>query len=94
MSLTKRRIAQAIHEADPEISISRAVRLVDRVIDSIRRRLERGDKVMITNFGTFEVATRAPRRGINPASGERMLIPRHRVVVFRPAPALQRRVDG
>ena len=94
MSLTKRDIARAIHETDPEISISEAVTLVDAIFASIKERLARGEKVMITNFGTFQVVDRAPRKGINPATGGSLVIAGHRAISFRPAPTLQNSLNS
>jgi nucleoid DNA-binding protein len=94
MTLTKREIARAIHAAEPGISLTDAVRQVDRLFAILKRRLERGERVMITNFGAFEVAERAPRRGVNPATGESMVIPAHRAVSFHPAPALLEAMNG
>lgn len=94
MNLTKRDIAKAIHEAEPTISVAEAVNLVDTIFEAIKDRLAREEKVMITNFGTFHVKDRAPRHGINPATGQSLVIERHRAVAFRPAPALQRAVNG
>ena len=94
MNRTKRDIARAIHEAEPGISISEAVALVDVIFQSLKDRLARSEKVMITNFGTFQVVDRAPRKGINPATGQSLVIDQHRAVSFRPAPALQMAVNG
>ena len=94
MTLTKRDIARAIHAAHPELSIAEAVGVIDAIFGVLKGRLERDEKVMITNFGTFEVVRRAPRQGINPATGARMTIPSHQAVAFRPAPLLQRHVNG
>ena len=89
MSLTKRDIARAIHDADAQISIAEAVSLVDGIFAAIKDRLARGEKVMITNFGTFHVVYRAPRQGINPATGGGLVIDGHRAVSFRPSPSMQ-----
>ena len=89
MSLTKRDIACAIHDSDAQISISEAVSLVDGILTAIKDRLARGEKVMITNFGTFQVVNRAARQGINPATGGGLVIEGHRAVSFRPSPGLQ-----
>ncbi len=93
MTLTKREIARAIHEAEPGISIAEAVRLIDRMFDLVKRELELGGRVMVTNFGSFAAVDRAPRRGVNPATGATIRIPGRRAVVFHPAPALQDLVD-
>jgi integration host factor subunit alpha len=89
MSLTKRDIARAIHEVDPNISIAEAVGMVDAIFEIIKERLARGEKVMVTNFGTFQVVERAPRQGINPSTGGGLVIDAHRAISFRPSPTLQ-----
>jgi len=89
MSLTKRDIARAIHNAEPEISISEAVSVVDLIFSAVKDRLARGEKVMITNFGTFQVVERAPRQGINPATGRSLVIDAHCAISFRASPSLQ-----
>ena len=63
--------------------------MVDAIFAAIKDRLARGEKVMITNFGTFQVVSRAPRQGINPATGGGLVIDGHRAVSFRPSPAMQ-----
>jgi nucleoid DNA-binding protein len=93
MTLKKRDIARAIHEAEPRISLTEAISLVDLMMDELKHGFDKDGKAMVTNFGTFEVVDRAPRRGVNPASRERMLIPAHRAVTFHPAPALLRAVN-
>ena len=93
MTLKKRDIARAIHAADPRISLIEAISLVDLIMDELKHGFVVDGKAMVTNFGTFEVVERAARRGVNPASGERMLIPVHHAVTFHPAPALLRAVN-
>ena len=94
MTLTKREIGRAIHAAEPSISIREAARLVDVLFTILNRRLEQGEKVMITNFGAFEVVERAARRGVNPSTGQGMLIPSHRAVSFHPAPRFLEALNG
>ena len=47
---------------------------VNSVFDLIRDNLVRGEKTIITGFGTFLVRKRAPRRGRNPQTGETIQI--------------------
>ena len=94
MTLTKRDIARTVHEADPAISIVEGAQIVDSILRLIKQRLENGEKVMISNFGNFQVLKRAAREGVNPATGERMLISSYRAVCFKPASALNRDING
>ena len=47
---------------------------VDGVFDTITKELSKGEEVAIAGFGTFRVAKRAARMGINPRTGEKIQI--------------------
>ena len=47
---------------------------VTSFLNAIRDSLKRGEKVVITGFGTFSVRNRATRPGRNPKTGERITI--------------------
>lgn len=50
-------------------------RVLDSLIRIIERTLRRGDKVSITGFGTYWVSKRPARKGINPATKQRINLP-------------------
>ena len=56
------------------VSAAEAGRVLDATLQSIEAALGAGDEVSITGFGKFSVANRAPRQGVNPATGEPMAI--------------------
>lgn len=51
-----------------------ATAAVDAVFDTITKTLARGEEVAIAGFGSFRVAKRAARMGVNPKTGERIQI--------------------
>lgn len=51
-----------------------AEQVVEAVFDTIVKTMGRGEEVAITGFGTFRVAKRAARMGINPKTGEKIHI--------------------
>ncbi len=51
-----------------------AAAAVDAVFDIITKTMARGEEVAIAGFGTFRVAKRAARMGINPRTGEKIQI--------------------
>jgi len=69
-----------------------ANRLLDTVLDSIRRGLLQEGSVTITGFGTFEVKNRKPRVGRNPHTGEPIQITAGRRVGFRVGKGLKQLV--
>lgn len=56
------------------ISKKEARRIVDTMLQVISERLQSGEKVVLTGFGTFEVRERQARQGVNPKTREPMLI--------------------
>lgn len=56
---------------------------VETTFETIRASLNAGDKVVISNFGTFRVKARQPRTGRNPKTGEQVSVPSRRGVRFK-----------
>ncbi len=51
-----------------------AQQVVETVFDTIVKAMSHGEEVAISGFGTFKVAKRAARMGINPKTGEKIQI--------------------
>ena len=56
--------------------------IVDTLI-IIQQQLARGGKVQLVGFGTFDVKTRAPRKGINPRTGDVIDLPESKLPYFK-----------
>lgn len=65
---------------------------VQAMINSIRDSLKRGEKVVITGFGTFSVRNRVERVGRNPKTGERITISARKAPGFTPGKTLKKAV--
>lgn len=55
--------------------------------------LKNGDKIAISNLGTFSLKERAARKGKNPRTGEAIEIAAKKVPGFKPAKALKDAVE-
>lgn len=71
------------------ISKKAAGEAVDAVVGAISGALAKGDKVTLIGFGTFEVRSRAARKGVNPATGAPIKIPAAKVPAFKAGKALK-----
>ncbi len=60
-----------------------AAQAVEATFDTIRAALQRGEKVVISNFGTFRVKERRERQGRNPRTGKSVSVPPRRGVRFK-----------
>ena len=63
---------------------------LNAVIETIEEALEKGDKVQLIGFGTFEVRERAARKGRNPRNPEEVMdIPASKAPVFKAGKSLK-----
>ncbi|MBP3708391.1 MAG: HU family DNA-binding protein [Clostridia bacterium] len=67
---------------------------INAVIDVIAETLASGDKIQLVGFGSFEVRSRAARKGRNPQTGKEMKIAAKKAPVFKAGKALKDAVNG
>ncbi|PIP32453.1 DNA-binding protein [Candidatus Gottesmanbacteria bacterium CG_4_10_14_0_8_um_filter_37_24] len=63
---------------------------VNAVFGAISENLKKGDKVVVTGFGTFMVRSRAARKGRNPQTGAPINIPARKTPGFTAGKALKK----
>ena len=56
---------------------------LDATLDAISEALAQGDKIALVGFGTFSVAEKGARTGINPATKAKIEIPARKAVKFK-----------
>jgi DNA-binding protein HU-beta len=62
---------------------------VDCVFSTITKALKKKDTVTLVGFGTFKVAKRKARKGVNPQTGAEIKIKAKKVAKFVPGKALK-----
>jgi DNA-binding protein HU-beta len=72
-----------------ELSKALASKALDAYEEGVRNSLQKGDPVVLVNFGTYTVKQRAARQGRNPATGEKIDIKAAKVVGFKAGKALK-----
>ena len=70
-----------------------AERVLNAAIDHMSAALERGEKVQLSGFGTFETQQRKEKVGRDPRTGEPIPIPATEVAVFKPGKKLRQRIE-
>ena len=90
--MNKTELAAAV-AAKAELSKKDAEAAVSAVLDSIKDALAEGDKVSLVGFGTFSVAERGERTGVNPATKQTITIPAKKVVKFKAGSELENTVQ-
>ena len=82
MSFTKAHLADSIHD-QLGLPKNQSVKVLESIIEIIKKALENGEDVLITGFGKFYVKEKKKRRGRNPATGEDLMLGSRRVVGFK-----------
>lgn len=80
--MTKHELVDRL-SADTGMSRQQVERFLRILTDTIGEQIKAGDKVAITGFGTFDLGSRAARRGVNPQTGDEIQIPAMPMPRFR-----------
>jgi DNA-binding protein HU-beta len=81
--MNKAELIEAVQKAlGNSSSRAEAERSVTAVIDAIKTGIRKDKSVQLVGFGTFRVAERAARMGINPKTGQKIKIKKSRTVKF------------
>lgn len=86
-------VQQVRNQKFPELSLAKCSRLVDGVFSALKDFLKAGVSVTISNFGTFSIQARSPRKARNVRTGEPVLIGPTKKVVFIPTPEIKRKIN-
>lgn len=83
--MNKNDLSKAVYDAHGGMSYADAQKTIDLILDTIKARLTRGEKVLLSGFGCFRVVSRKDRKGINPKTGESIIIPGRKAIRFKPS---------
>ena len=65
---------------------------VQTTLNTIRDSLKRGEKVVLTGFGTFSIRSRQQRVGRNPKTGQKITLAARKAPGFTPGKTLKKAV--
>jgi len=89
--VTKKEIVRTISE---EIGLTQlqTKEIVQKTFDAIVETLVADGRIVMRNFGVFEVKRRAARKARNPRTGDKVFVPEKFVVTFKPGKEMEERV--
>lgn len=82
-------IAEVQKNLGDDVSKAAAERAVESVLEAIKKGVKKDKSVQLIGFGTFSVAKRAAREGINPRTKEKIKIKASKTVKFKPGAGLK-----
>lgn len=93
MTLTKADLIDSIYN-QVGISKTKSARLVESLLEIMKRTLENGEDVLISGFGKFSPKEKDKRKGRNPQTGEDLMLRSRTVVRFKCSGVLRDKING
>jgi len=93
MTITKNHIVdQIINRVG--FSQKKSSEVVEQLLDVLKRAMESGEDVLISNFGKFKISEKSERKGRNPATCDEMMLSARRVVTFKASTTLRDKINA
>ena len=90
--MTKEEIIKAIWNELPNFTLNELREIYETIINLIKDRLSKGEKVELRGFGIFKIREKNERMGRNPKSGQEAVIKPRKVITFQPSKMLKNKV--
>lgn len=91
-TLTRADLTEAVYR-NVGLSRNESAELVETILETMAVKLETGETVKLSSFGTFSVREKNQRIGRNPKTGEEVPIKPRRVLTFRPSHVLKDQIN-
>lgn len=92
MTLTKADLVQKVYQ-EHNLTKLQATDAVRGFLKVCKNCLERGEDLLISGFGKFNVKEKRARRGRNPQTGEELILSARKVITFKPSGILRNRIN-
>ena len=89
--MNKTELVKSISEK-AQLKVADTEDLVNSFIDTVTEELKNKGKVTLVGFGTFSIAHRKEKTGVNPKTGKKIRIKSKNVPVFKAGKALKERI--
>jgi len=91
MSVTKKELIELVAKR-ANLTNKASKDAVRVLLNGIRDSLKRGEKVVLSGFGTFSMRQRKAKKGRNPKTGETIMIAARKAPGFTPGKSLKKAV--
>lgn len=91
--MTKKEFVDLYFEKGGFETKTEAERKMKAFLETVEEALVKGEEVIFTGWGKWEVVEKAERVGRNPKTGEEITIPARKAIKFKAGKALEERVN-
>ena len=93
MAIVKSKLLKQLSQNYPNFRKKDLEKLVDIVLNEIRKALKRGERVEIRGFGVFSTNIQKARISRNPKTGEKVHSPEKKTIHFKMAKDLFKKIN-
>mgnify|MGYP001292179844 CR=1 FL=1 len=83
MAIVKSKLLKQLKKSYPNFSIKDLEKLVEIVLNEIKRALKRGDRVELRNWGTMSLKIQKASIRRNPKTAEKVAVPEKKVITWK-----------
>lgn len=96
MTLTKATIIEKLQDelGSAGFTKSKSSEVIEMLLSIMKDTMEKGEDILISGFGKFQVREKTQRKGRNPATGDAMMLSPRRVVTFKCSGRLREKING
>jgi integration host factor subunit alpha len=92
MTLTKADLVQKVYQ-NHSLTKAQAAEAVEAFLRISKECLEKGEDLLVSGFGKFNVKAKGARRGRNPQTGDELILDARQVVTFKPSGILRAKIN-
>ena len=92
--MIKSELVRALNEKLPELQVKDVELALNCILGQLASAIDKGERIEIRGFGSFDCRHRPPRIARNPKSGEGVNLPAKIAVHFKPGKEMRDRVNA
>ena len=93
MAIVKSKLLKQLKKSFPNFSLSDLSKLVDIILNEIKRALRRGDRVELRGHGVYFTRIQRARISRNPKTGEKVNTPKKRTIHFKMSKEMFKKIN-
>ena len=94
MAIVKSKLLKQLKKSYPNFSLNDLSKLVDIILNEIKRALRRNDRVELRGWGTLSVKTQKSSIRRNPKTGQKVAVPAKKVIRWKQSKDMFKKINS
>ncbi len=94
MAIVKSKLLKQLSHNYPNFTKKDLEKLINIILDEIKRALRRSDSVELRNFGRFSIKTQKSSIRRNPKTGEKVAVPEKKVISWKMSKDMFKKINN